>query len=160
MTVECGSLSRMAKKTSRRNFLRTASVAAAAGLSLTDKLAFAAQASPASGADVAAALRRSSYSPRRTGCDAKALQAQPGDNTLLHQPRNSLRDCDDDRSPQERGGVRVARGARPHHPDHRRLDLVRGRRRADRSAFHRAGEWHATGSTAASRSSWARATCW
>jgi len=86
MTVECGSLSRMAKKTSRRNFLRTASVAAAVGLSLTDKLAFAAQASPASGADVAAAAAPFKlFTAKDLDADAKALQAQPGDNTLLHQ---------------------------------------------------------------------------
>ena len=76
----------MAKKTSRRNFLRTASVAAAAGLSLTDKLAFAAQASPASGGDVAAAAAPFKLLPAKDlDADAKALQAQPGDNNLLRQ---------------------------------------------------------------------------
>ena len=86
MTVECGSLSRMAKKTSRRNFLRTAPVAAAAGLSLTDKLAFSAQASPASGADVAAAAAPFKlFTAKELDADAKALQEKPGDNTLLHQ---------------------------------------------------------------------------
>ena len=76
----------MAKKTSRRNFLRTAPVAAAAGFTLTDKLAFAAQASPASGADVAAAAAPFKYfKGTELDADEKALQAKPGDNTLVRQ---------------------------------------------------------------------------
>jgi hypothetical protein len=86
MAVECGSLSRMAKKTSRRTFLRTAPVAAAAGLVLADKLAFAAQASPASGADLAAAAAPYKlFTGKELDADVEASHAKPGDTNLLKQ---------------------------------------------------------------------------
>ena len=81
----CGSLSGMAKNTSRRNFLRTAPVAAAAGFTLADSLAAKAQAPSTvqQGMDVNAAAQ-----PLKlwTGKDLdeamKALDAKPGDNRL------------------------------------------------------------------------------
>jgi len=76
----------MAKKTSRRNFLRTAPVAAAAGLTLTDQPMFAAQASSGSGLDVAAAAAPFKFlKAAELDADAKALQAAPGDNKLVDQ---------------------------------------------------------------------------
>src|SRR5450755_4387689 len=75
----------MANKTSRRNFLRTAPVAAAVGLTLSDHLMFAAaQAGAAPGADVnAAAAPLQYFSAKTLDEDAKALQAKPGNNNLF-----------------------------------------------------------------------------
>ena len=77
----------MAKNTSRRTFLRTAPVAAAAGFSLTNSLMAAAQAGAASpGADVAAAAAPFKlFMGKDLDADAKALQAKPGNNNLLMQ---------------------------------------------------------------------------
>ena len=72
----------MAKKTSRRTFLRTAPVAAVAGLTLTDRLMFAAQAGP--GSDVNAAAVPFQFFPAKTlDADAKTLQGKPGNNNLF-----------------------------------------------------------------------------
>jgi mannose-6-phosphate isomerase-like protein (cupin superfamily) len=74
----------MAKNSSRRNFLRTAPLAAAAVLTLTDSLSALAQAAP--GADVAAAaVPFKLFSAKDLEADAKALQAKPGNNNLLMQ---------------------------------------------------------------------------
>jgi len=78
----------MAKKTSRRNFLRTVPVAAAAGFTLTNQLMYAAQAAPAAnpGADVAAAAAPFKlFTGADLEADAKKLQAAPGNNNLLMQ---------------------------------------------------------------------------
>ena len=70
----------MAKNTSRRNFLRTAPVAAAASIALTDKLLFAAQApAPAPGA---AATPFQVFTAQQLADDAKALAAKGGNNNL------------------------------------------------------------------------------
>jgi mannose-6-phosphate isomerase-like protein (cupin superfamily) len=74
----------MAKNTSRRNFLRTAPVAAAVGFALTDTLIAAAQAAP--GADVAAAgVPFKLFTGKELDADAKALHEQPGNNNLVTQ---------------------------------------------------------------------------
>ena len=71
----------MAKNTSRRNFLRTAPIAAAAGLTLSDALMAMAQAAP--GADVnAAAQPVKLWKAGELADDIKALDATPGDNKL------------------------------------------------------------------------------
>lgn len=71
----------MAKNTSRRNFLRTAPIAAAAGFTLTDSLMAMAQAAP--GADVnAAAQPIKLFKADELASDMKALDAKPGDNRL------------------------------------------------------------------------------
>jgi mannose-6-phosphate isomerase-like protein (cupin superfamily) len=71
----------MAKNTSRRNFLRTASVAAAAGFTLADSLAALAQAAP--GADVVAAAQPYKlWTQKELDADIQALDAKPGDNRL------------------------------------------------------------------------------
>jgi quercetin dioxygenase-like cupin family protein len=71
----------MAKNTSRRNFLRTAPVAAAASIALTDKLLFAAQApAPAPGA---AATPFQVFTAQQLADDAKALAAKGGNNNLV-----------------------------------------------------------------------------
>lgn len=71
----------MAKKTSRRNFLRSAPVAAAAGFTLTDALVAMAQG--ASAADVnAAAQPFKLWTANELDADIKALDAKPGDNRL------------------------------------------------------------------------------
>ena len=71
----------MAKKTSRRNFLRTAPIAAAAGFTLTDSLMAMAQAAP--GADVIAAAQPIKlFKASELADDMKALDAKPGDNRL------------------------------------------------------------------------------
>jgi mannose-6-phosphate isomerase-like protein (cupin superfamily) len=76
----------MAKNTSRRNFLRTAPVAAAAGFTLTDSLMAMAQAGAAPGADVAAAAAPFKYfKSSDLEADAKTLAAAPGNNNLLLQ---------------------------------------------------------------------------
>jgi mannose-6-phosphate isomerase-like protein (cupin superfamily) len=71
----------MAKNTSRRNFLRTAPVAAAAGFTLADSLVALAQAAP--GADViAAAHPYKLWTQKELDADIQALDAKPGDNRL------------------------------------------------------------------------------
>ena len=71
----------MAKNTSRRNFLRTAPIAAAAGLTISDALMAMAQAAP--GADVnAAAQPIKLFKAGELADDMKALDAKPGDNHL------------------------------------------------------------------------------
>jgi mannose-6-phosphate isomerase-like protein (cupin superfamily) len=71
----------MAKNTSRRNFLRTAPVAAVAGLTLSDALMAMAQAAP--GAEVnAAAQPVKLWKAGELADDMKALDAKPGDNKL------------------------------------------------------------------------------
>ena len=71
----------MANKTSRRNFLRTAPVAAAAGFTLADSLAALAQAAP--GSDVIAAAQPFKlWSAKELDADRAALDAKPGDNRL------------------------------------------------------------------------------
>jgi quercetin dioxygenase-like cupin family protein len=71
----------MAKNTSRRTFLRTAPVAAAAGFTLTDALMAMAQGAP--GADVnAAAQPFKLWTSNELDADIKALDAKPGDNRL------------------------------------------------------------------------------
>src|SRR5450755_1588084 len=81
MGRECDPLPRMAKNTSRRSFLRTAPIAAAAGFTLTDSLMAMAQAAP--GADVnAAAQPIKLFKASELADDMKALDAKPGDNKL------------------------------------------------------------------------------
>jgi mannose-6-phosphate isomerase-like protein (cupin superfamily) len=72
----------MAKKTSRRNFLRTAPIAAAAGLTLTDSFSALAQgANP--GADIVAAAQPIKlFKASELDADMQALDAKPGDNRL------------------------------------------------------------------------------
>ena len=71
----------MANNSSRRNFLRTAPVAAAASIALTDKLLFAAQApAPAPGA---AATPFQLFTAQQLADDAKALAAKGGNNNLV-----------------------------------------------------------------------------
>jgi uncharacterized protein YjlB len=73
----------MAKKTSRRNFLRTAPVAAAAGFTLTNSLMAMAQAG-APGVDlVAAAQPFKLWTAKDLAGDTAALDAKPGDNRLI-----------------------------------------------------------------------------
>jgi hypothetical protein len=79
----------MAKQTSRRNFLRTAPVAAAAGLTLADSLAAMAQAAAPTastvqhGADVnAAAQPFKLWTGKDLDAARAALDARPGDNRL------------------------------------------------------------------------------
>lgn len=67
----------MIKNSSRRNFLRTAPVAA--GLVLTDKSLFAASAAPAP----APAEKFQIFAAADLAADAKALQAKPGNNNLV-----------------------------------------------------------------------------
>ena len=71
----------MAKNTSRRNFLRTAPIAAAAGFTLSDALMAMAQSAP--GADVnAAAQPIKLWKASEIADDMKALDAKPADNRL------------------------------------------------------------------------------
>lgn len=75
----------MAKKTSRRNFLRTAPVAAAAGLTLTDALAAMAQAQSTvqQGAEISAAAQPIKlWRAKDISEDIAELDAKPGDNHL------------------------------------------------------------------------------
>lgn len=65
----------MVKNSSRRNFLRTAPIAA--GLVLTDKLLFAAAAA------MAPANKFQVFTAADLAADAKALQAKPGNNNLV-----------------------------------------------------------------------------
>jgi mannose-6-phosphate isomerase-like protein (cupin superfamily) len=79
----------MAKNTSRRNFLRTAPLAAAAGFTLTDTLMAAAQ--TASGADVnAVAQPFKLFTAKDLDADMKALDAKPGDNRLYDSKANPV----------------------------------------------------------------------
>jgi quercetin dioxygenase-like cupin family protein len=72
----------MANHTSRRNFLRTAPVAAAT-LALTDKLLFAAQApAPAPGA-ASTPVPFQVFTAQQLADDAKALAAKGGNNNLI-----------------------------------------------------------------------------
>jgi mannose-6-phosphate isomerase-like protein (cupin superfamily) len=72
----------MAKKTSRRNFLRTAPVAAVAGFTLTNTLMAAAQGATPGADVVAAAAPFKLFSAKELADDMKALDAKPGDNRL------------------------------------------------------------------------------
>ena len=72
----------MAKKTSRRNFLRTAPVAAAAGFTLADSLAALAQAGGPGGDVVAAAQPFKLFKAGELETDMKTLDEKPGDNRL------------------------------------------------------------------------------
>jgi quercetin dioxygenase-like cupin family protein len=74
----------MANDQSRRNFLRTAPVAAAVSLSLTDKLLFA-SAAPASSGQVAGAapVAFQVYTAQTIADDAKVLQSAPGNKNLV-----------------------------------------------------------------------------
>jgi quercetin dioxygenase-like cupin family protein len=73
----------MANNSSRRNFLRTAPVAAAASIALTDKLLFAAQApAPAQSAAPAPASFQV-FTAQQLAGDAKALAAKGGNNNLV-----------------------------------------------------------------------------
>jgi|ERR1700679_2200171 mannose-6-phosphate isomerase-like protein (cupin superfamily) len=74
----------MAKNTSRRNFLRTAPIAAAAGFTLTDSLMALAQAAPG-GDVVAAAVPYKLFTNKELDVDEKALQAAPGNKNLVDQ---------------------------------------------------------------------------
>jgi mannose-6-phosphate isomerase-like protein (cupin superfamily) len=71
----------MVKDQSRRNFLRTAPLAAAVTLSLADKLAFAAEG--ASAAEPAAPESFQVFTAEKLTEDAKALHAKPGNNNLF-----------------------------------------------------------------------------
>ena len=73
----------MAKTTSRRTFLRTAPVAAAAGITLADSIAALAQAAGMSGDQVAAAAQPFKlFKSSELDADMKALDEKPGDNHL------------------------------------------------------------------------------
>ncbi len=72
----------MAKKTSRRNFLRTAPIAAAAGFTLTDSLAVLAQAGSPGADIVAAAQPIKLFKASELDADIQVLDAKPGDNRL------------------------------------------------------------------------------
>jgi mannose-6-phosphate isomerase-like protein (cupin superfamily) len=72
----------MAKKTSRRNFLRTAPVAAAAGFTLTNALTALAQAGEPGADVVASAQPYKLFKASDLDADMKALDAKPGDNRL------------------------------------------------------------------------------
>ena len=81
----------MTKNTSRRNFLRTAPVAAAAGLTLADSLAAMAQAPAApsvqQGMDVNAAAQPAKlWTGKDLGAAMQALAAKPGDDRLSYGP--------------------------------------------------------------------------
>ncbi len=65
----------MVTNASRRNFLRTAPAAAAAGLALTDSKLFAATAMDAAAFQV--------FTAAQLADDAKALEAKPGNNNLV-----------------------------------------------------------------------------
>jgi mannose-6-phosphate isomerase-like protein (cupin superfamily) len=71
----------MDKKTSRRNFLRTAPVAAAASIALTDKLLLAAQAPVPAAA--AAPVPFQVFTAQQLADDAKALATKGGNNNLI-----------------------------------------------------------------------------
>ena len=91
----------MAKKTSRRNFLRTAPVAAAASIALTDKLLFAAQAPAPAPAAASAPVPFQVFTAQQLADDAKALAAKGGNNNLVAAASAGfLRHRDDDRDRQ------------------------------------------------------------
>jgi mannose-6-phosphate isomerase-like protein (cupin superfamily) len=71
----------MANHTSRRNFLRTAPVAAAASIALTDTLLFAAQASAPGAAPAPVPFQL--FTAQQLADDAKALAAKGGNNNLV-----------------------------------------------------------------------------
>lgn len=72
----------MAKKTSRRNFLRTAPVAATVGFSFADSLMAMAQGGNPGAAVNAAAQPVKLFKATELDADMKALDAKPGDNRL------------------------------------------------------------------------------
>src|SRR5438270_9424642 len=73
----------MAKNTSRRNFLRTAPIAAAAGITLADSMAALAQAAGMSAEQIAAAAQPYKlFTSNELDADMKALDQKPGDNRL------------------------------------------------------------------------------
>ena len=74
---------RMAKNSSRRNFLRTAPVAAAVALTLTDKLLFAAQSQPPAQSAAPASVPFQVFTAQQLADDAKALSATGGNNNLV-----------------------------------------------------------------------------
>ena len=71
----------MANHTSRRNFLRTAPVAAAASIALTATLLFAAQASAPGAAPAPVPFQL--FTAQQLADDAKALAAKGGNNNLV-----------------------------------------------------------------------------
>jgi quercetin dioxygenase-like cupin family protein len=73
----------MANNSSRRNFLRTAPVAAAASIALTDKLLFAAQAPAPAPAAASAPVPFQLFTAQQLADDAKALAAKGGNNNLV-----------------------------------------------------------------------------
>jgi mannose-6-phosphate isomerase-like protein (cupin superfamily) len=76
----------MATNTSRRNFLRTAPVAAAASIALTDKLLFAAQTpAPVPAPAASAAVPFQVFKAKDLDADARKLQAAPGNINLVNQ---------------------------------------------------------------------------
>jgi quercetin dioxygenase-like cupin family protein len=88
---------------SRRSFLRTAPVAAVAGLTLTDALQALAQGN--AGADVAAASAGYQYFPaKELDADAKALTVAPGNKNLFDTktlPVNVVMTCEQHKSAKE-----------------------------------------------------------
>ena len=72
----------MAKNTSRRNFLKTAPVAAAVGFTLADSLSALAQAGSPGEDLVASAQPFKLFKAGELETDVKALDAKPGDNRL------------------------------------------------------------------------------
>ena len=72
----------MAKNTSRRNFLRTAPLAATAGFSFADSLMAMAQAGGPGSDVVASAQPAKLFKASELDADMKALDAKPGDNRL------------------------------------------------------------------------------
>ena len=75
----------MAKNTSRRNFLRTAPVAAAAGITLSRTVLASAQAAPSASPGPATAVPFKLFTAKDLEADAKALQEKPGNNNLVNQ---------------------------------------------------------------------------
>jgi hypothetical protein len=79
----------MANKTSRRNFLRTAPVAAAAGLTLADSLTATAQTTVQQGTDVnAAAQPFKLWTSKDIDDGMKMLATKPGDDRLYYDPKS------------------------------------------------------------------------
>jgi quercetin dioxygenase-like cupin family protein len=74
----------MAKNTSRRNFLRTAPIAAAAGFTLTETLMAAAQVEQGAKGEYVNATAQpfKLFTAKDLADDMKALDAKPGDNKL------------------------------------------------------------------------------
>jgi mannose-6-phosphate isomerase-like protein (cupin superfamily) len=72
----------MAKKTSRRNFLRTAPIAATVGFSFADSLMAMAQAGSPGSDVVGSAQPIKLFKASELDADMKALDAKPGDNRL------------------------------------------------------------------------------